>query len=674
MKNIVAICILFFLSHALVAQDQLQTVKNVLEDLKTYRYGLPETWKPDMLLAMQPVYASEQLQVQVEPLMLEFLLSDASLAAKRAISKELAAIATPKAEKTLFKLLKKEKTATLALDILAMADLGAIDQLAKSLKKANLNTRIGIINLLGERGDTDAVELLVKQYQSAAKKEAEAIAFALAKIGTPEAADFLLAIEEPEDAIYQAQILCGFNLIANGFTRDAQAIFSQVYHTTDFLPLKTAALNGLFELSDDKENFLLQKLDEVKEDLRSEVIRLVIKLPENYQNGKKLLNNNNLTSQDKRQLLTILADRGDPSIHANAVQLLKQENEPLLRKTALLVIPKIGTVQDVELLAQLARQFQGEEKQLAESALFTLPGKAVDRQIIRLLEESNDDLKVVLIRAIGERNMEQASNELFKLASSENIPIKLEAIEALGKVAGANDLSAAIDLLLANDSRRERRSIEEAVYLIAARSGDRSASSAAIKKQLSQSTDIDNQISLISILGKLANPEDFLAMAEYLHHENSEVQSALLRAWEQWPDNQPLDALEKFLEITDDARQHALAMKSYLQIVDINENMDAEAKLLKLDLAQKFAQHLLEKRMVIAGYSKIHEPASLTALTGLMQDKEVSAEVEAAIQEVASRIWENNEWVNAQLEKIIELSDRQKFIDQLKEEINRRTN
>ena len=674
MKRIFSIYTLLLFSHLLPAQDQLQAVKSVLEDLKNYQYGLPETWKPDLLEAMQPVYDHEQLQKQIEPLMLDFLLSNASLPAKRAIGKELAAIASPEAEKSLFKLLADQKAAALALEILAMADLGEVKQFEKALKKADTDTRIGIINLLGDRGENDAVALLARQAKTAKDKESEAIAFALAKIGTPDAASVLHELNVQEDIKNQARVNCGFNLIEKGYKKEGGQIFGQVYQESVFPPLQTAALNGMFAISDQPVDFIKQYLISANEPLKNEVIRLVIKLPENYQSGKELLSVENLTSRDKRQLITILAQRQDRSIHEQVISFLQQENDPLLRKTTLEVIPAIGGASDVELLARLASRLKGEEKQLAEYALFTLPGKDVDHKIIQLLESNNEEIKPVLIKAIGQRNMQQGSKKLFLLASTDNKQIRIEAIEALGKVAGEQDLPAAIALLSKAEDRRERRTLEETVYLIAARSDNRSANSNTIKKELKRTTNTANQISLLSILGQLANPEDYSVMAGYLQHENPEVQSALLRAWEQWPDNQPLTALEGFLKTTDDARQHALAMKSYLQIIDINENMDTEAKLLKLDLAHKFAQHLMEKRMVIAGYAKIHEPASLTKLMGMMVDKEVSAETEAAIQEVSRHIWENNEWVITQLEKIIKISANEKFIAQLKEEINRRTN
>ena len=674
MKRILSFYIFLMFAHLLSAQDQLQEVNNVLEDLKSYQYGMPETWKPDLLEAMQAVYENEQLQKKVEPLMLELLLSDASLPAKRAIGKELAVIATSTAEKPLFKLMADQKAAALALEILAIADLGEVEQFKKALKKVDQETRIGIINLVGYRAENEAVELLTNQAKTAEAKETIAIAYALAKTGTPEAAQVLKTIKVPKQELEQATVNYGFNLIQHGYRKEARTIFEQVYQTSNFRPLQVAALNGLYELSDDKVTFIKQQLSQVTADLRTEVIRLVIKLPETYLKGKELLENENLSVQNKKQLITILAQRGDQSIRATVVSLLKNENKPSLRKTALQVMPMVGTADDVALLARLASQLTDEEKQLAENALFTLPGKAVDQKIVQLLKVSNNEIKPVLVKAIGQRNMRMASEELFNLTSTDDNTIKMQTIEAMGKVAGPDDLSNIITILFQSDDRRERRSLEEAIYLVAARNADPSASSVVLTKQLSGSKIAANQISMLSILGQLANPEDYPVMVKYLQHENTEIQSALLRAWEQWPDSQPLAALEKFMETADDPRQHALAMKSYLNIVDINAKMNAEDKLSRLNRASKTAQNVLEKRMVVAGFAKIHEPASLTELMKMMKDMEIKAEVEAAVQEVARRIWENNAWVIEQLEKIIEMSNNEKFIAALEEEIKQRSN
>ena len=674
MKKLVSIYILLFLSQALVAQEQLQAIKNVLERIETYQYGQPENWKPDLLKAMQPVYEKEQLQKQVEALMLEFILSDASLSAKRAISKELSVIATPAAEKPLFKLLSDAQSAAMALEILALSDLGEVAQFQQALKKAAPDTRIGIINLLGSRGEKESASLLAKQLPKAAEKEKEAIAFALAKIATPEAASILQNIDQPAMAVNRAKVNAGFLLIDNGFNKEAEELFTSVYQQTDFVPLKSAALNGLFELSNQKVTFIKEQLRQSSPSLHSYVIRLIIKLPADYKNGQELLNLENLSTSEQRQLLTILAKRGDTSIRKEVVKLLQQENEPELKTTALQVIPVVGNEEDVELLAQLATQSTGEEKQLAENALYALPGEAVDEKIKQLLASSTKELKPALLKAIGRRNITDASAELFKLMQSENTTVKMEAIEASGQVADADQLPAAVDQLMQAGSRRERKSLEEAVYLIAARNPNLLASSAIIKDKLDKAWNKNNIVSLLTILGQLANPDDYTVMQTYLQHEEADVQSAVIKAWEEWPDSQPLPALKEMMQSTEDERQHALAMKSYLQIVNLNEKMSSDEKIRHLNTANQMSQNIFEKRMVVAGYAKIHEPASLTQLMALLPEQEIKAEVEVAIQEVSRRIWENNAWVIAQLKKIIEASDNQKFVAELKKEIERRTN
>ncbi|MFW6277699.1 MAG: hypothetical protein ACOC1J_03420, partial [Prolixibacteraceae bacterium] len=136
---------------------------------------------------------------------------------------------------------------------------------------------------------------------------------------------------------------------------------------------------------------------------------------------------------------------------------------------------------------------------------------------------------------------------------------------------------------------------------------------------------------------------------------------------------QPLDDLHKFLNDKSDARQHALAMKSYLQIVESNGELNSEEKIEKLNTAYDLSENLVEKRMIISGYSKISEPGSLGKLTEIMEVPETRREVEMAILELAPEIWEQDELVIAQLEKVMVLSDNESFIKRVAEEIKKRS-
>ena len=677
--KLVIFILLLIASHSFAQVSNESAVKNVeqvLEKLSEYNYGEPQLWKPELIEAMKPVYSNPDVQKEVEQKMLDFLQSDATVEAKKAIQKEFAIIATKDSEEGIIKLLQNEETVNLALAVMDHARLGSVEQYKKIVPYVSVPAKIGIINLLGNRQEEEATEFLNALAQKEDEQVKMAVLSALANIASTESIESLMKLSKTLPASFVLEVngeklSAAYGLWENGHEKEAQNIFEDLTEA-DQLSIQAAALNGLFEMSGDKAEFIKKQLEKYDEpDLRSEVIRLVIKLPENYKKGSEFFEGD-LSVPEKIQLLSILGDRKDNSVHDMVINYLKGENENL-RLTALKVIPETGSANDVILLAETAAESGGSEKQLAQNALYTIPGKEVNQKIINLLSSASPEVKVELIQAAGERNMTEAASELFKLAESENSKVKNEAVEALGKVAGFSALEKLTGLLLKAGSPRERKALEDAVYLVAARNPEASESSAVLVNILKKTDTPKNISSLLAILGQIGNPEDYNVIREYFSHSDEEVQSSAIRAVAQWPTAQPLDELLEFLKDESDVRQHALAMKSYLQIVESNGKMSSEEKVEKLNTAYDLSENLVEKRMIISGYSKISEPGSLEKLAGLMDVPETRREVEMAILEMAPEIWEQDELVIAQLEKVMVLSDNESFIKRVAEEIKKRS-
>jgi HEAT repeat protein len=687
MKKLLLIAILF-LTPIFVLQTFAQTAKEkafkemtkVLAELSAYNYGEPEHWKPKLIEAMKPVYYNEDAKAEVEKLMLLFLKSDAAPEAKQAIQREFSQIASKDSENDILEMLKDEKSATLALYILDNAELGNINQFKKIAPDATDLVKIGIINLLGNREDEKAVVLLSDLAQTKNKQIALAAISSLSKIGTAESAGALMSVSKslPADLnseVAEAKLKCAYKLLDKGHSNEAKNIFQELNNSSNSISVQTSALNGLFRLSDEKPAFITEQLKGTSNpELKSQIIRLVIELPENFQNGKEFFEVDNLSVQHKVQLLTILGKRKDSSIHNTILGFLKQD-DAALKQAALEAIPKAGSAKDVIILAEMAAQTSGGGQALARNALNTLPGESVDAQIIKLISDSQTEtnIKLELIKATGDRKMAGASDILFNLAKSENTTLKNEAIKALGNIGNYADLDKIMELLVNSTSARERNELEGAAYLMAEKNPDISASSGILNSYLKESEDEKNITSIISILGKLGNPEDYKEISSYYENSNAELQSAAIRAVAEWPTAQPLDDLTKIMKNTSDERQHALAVRSFLQIIEANEEMGASEKMDRLNGVNNLSNNLVEKRMVISAYSRMRTAESLQQLVQLMNSTEIRREVEIAIQEMAPRIRERNDGINKELQKAIQLSDNESFKTQMKEVIERRS-
>ena len=121
-----------------------------------------------------------------------FLKSDATLAGKDFICKQLSLVGSEASVPVLAGMLADAKTAELGRYALERIPGPAVDRaLRESLAKTSGRTRVGVINTLGVRRDAGSVSALRPLALGSQPAEASAALFALAKIADPAAVAYL---------------------------------------------------------------------------------------------------------------------------------------------------------------------------------------------------------------------------------------------------------------------------------------------------------------------------------------------------------------------------------------------------------------------------------------------------------------------------------------------------
>lgn len=188
---------------------------------------------------------------KLEEALLGVLQSNAPLAAKRGVCKRLGLIASERSVPTLAAMLVDAETSDMARYSLERISSEAVETaLREALAKTTGLARVGIMNSIGNRGDSRAVAALGRLLDDTDEAAAEAAAWALGRIAGAEAIRLLAArlhsargSLRPE--ILDAYLVCAGRLASEGDKAQAQAMYKELNAEGMPPPVRRAAALGL---------------------------------------------------------------------------------------------------------------------------------------------------------------------------------------------------------------------------------------------------------------------------------------------------------------------------------------------------------------------------------------------------------------------------------------------
>ncbi len=616
-------------------------IAEILETNSYFAFTDDMGWQADLLEAIQAVYGNPDLEEQTEKILIQFLQSGATYAAKKAIWREFANIVTERSLPALIELLKNEETTGLALLILQKADLDDREVLADVLENLAVSKQLSIANHWGDSGEEQAVPLLKDLFKNNHPQVTEAVMVALGKLGTPQAADAILEVFHKSDAyslrVPEALLQCAERLSTRGETERATEIYQSLLSTNLTDTIKAAALKGLFTLSKDPIRFIKTQLERSGPELKPDLIRLVSELPSDFKDGKQFFEIENLNLQNRIQLLLLFAAREDSSVRPFAIKLLDHK-EASVRTSALNVLKRVGTSEDVlPLIAHAVRSDKVERARTIET-LTLIRGARIDFEILRRIDPASAEEIAVLIELIRDRGIRKAIPTLLHWCEDEDRSIQLEAIRALGIIGSADLLKHAIESLTTSPTGSVRRAWERTVFQLALKEPEGSQFT-AVETHLGKAKEAINLVSFILILGQAREPEHYTLIKAYLFHPEKTVQVAAIRALSEWQNSLPtLDLIGKFRRSDDDSLR-TQALRGALQVMDSDRRMTNAEKLELLNELMNEFRNGKKRALIIAGFGEIPTLSSLKALVALMEQPEQRSEIETAIRSITRNVY-----------------------------------
>ncbi|MBD3384508.1 hypothetical protein GF407_06220, partial [candidate division KSB1 bacterium] len=187
----------------------------LLETIRWYEFGMDRS----PIFQLQVLITENddpETQKRLEMLLLDFLRSDATLASRQMICKNLSLFATEDSVPVLGELLRVDETSDMAryvLERIPNTDTAVESVLIDALKTSTGKTRIGIINSLGKCGGKSTLPLLEKSIRASQPDIIHATIAALAEIADDQSETILWeALDDvktvPKSTIWDAILQC----------------------------------------------------------------------------------------------------------------------------------------------------------------------------------------------------------------------------------------------------------------------------------------------------------------------------------------------------------------------------------------------------------------------------------------------------------------------------------
>ncbi len=547
-----------------------------------------------------------------------------------------------------------------------------------ALPQTQGDTRIGIINTLGDRRRDQSVEALAALLEDADVNVVCAAAAALGKIATDNAFSALLratpdGAPEREEALARALLDCATAQLARGDVEKAAGVFEALYAAKQTPALRAAALQGLVTARG------AATLPALIEALRGEdgalyavALQLMRELPAPEVGAALLEALPSFDPERKARVLDVVAARGD-STALPAVLTALQDIDETVRIAALGALRDLGNDTSVAALAQVVATTKGREKAAAEAALARLRGAGVNAALTALLADPSPEVKLACIEALEKRRAAESAQALLEAARDSDARVHAAAVSALGAVAPP-EMLAALAAILAQAKEETKRDTEvEAVAAVAARIEDPEARIAALIAALPPEWDAPLAGSVARVLGHLGDSHSLAKLRELLARPEPEVRDAAVRALAGW---QHAEALPDLIEIAregQDDTHRILALRGAIRLVEAPAERIAEDTVNLCATLLELAARPEELKMALGVIGKVSHPGALALAVEKLEDAEVAAEAAQAILQLAEPLAAaNGDAVRAALERIIAVlsahdaaKQAQSFLEQL---------
>jgi HEAT repeat protein len=517
----------------------------------------------------------------------------------------------------------------------------AVDEaLRDALGKVKGRPLVGVITSIGVRRDAKAVPAMAKLLSDPDAMVGKATARAIGSIGTSEAAEALQkalpgAAADRKLDVCEGLFRCAERFAAEGQKEQAIAIYDQLRALDGAHQVRAGALRGAILARGRDGLALLQENLQSKDYILFSAAAQTSQVMPGAAVTKALLDAlKGLPADNQIVVIQAVSLRNDKQ--ALPVLLAAAQAGPTpVRVAAIEAVTEMGNASVVPVLVQLLDDADKEISAAARENLAALPGKEADAAVMDLFNSGNTEKRLLALDLIGQRRMVSSMPALLKAARDSDPKVRQAATKAAGDMAGADQVSALLDLVAQSDKPEDLAAAEQALMTACTKTGDSQAMAGKLIASLDKAKPPQKAV-LLRVLAAVGGPEALKAVRASLDTSDADVRSAAIRALSTWKSADAAPDLLTLAKEAKDPSDRTLALRGYLTLAGRGD-IPADERLAMVGQVTSLVQRDDDKKLLLGTLSGIGSPEAAKLIAPYLDDTAVRQEAAVAVVTVAER-------------------------------------
>lgn len=298
------------------------------------------------------------------------------------------------------------------------------------------------------------------------------------------------------------------------------------------------------------------------------------------------------------ELIAALGDRGDAAARPALVELLSQSKSEDVRAAALAALGEIGSADDLPTLVKALRAASAPEQQAARTALRRIRGDFVIKILAADAKNADAQTRADLVDILAERRATEAMPLFISASVDDDGRVRGAAMNALGRLAGPDQLAAMIPAVLKAQKGGERDAAERNTAAVCARAGNEEQRADALIAAINQ-VDAAQRDELLSLVGRVGGKRLIDFVGDIATGSDAARRLLAIDALSKWPDASPADKLLEIATKTTDAAEREQAFQGYVKLAATRDGRSDKERLERMKQAMEAARTPEEKALVI---------------------------------------------------------------------------
>jgi HEAT repeat protein len=372
-----------------------------------------------------------------------------------------------------------------------------------------------------------------------------------------------------------------------------------------------------------------------------------------------------LDDEAQVELLAALAERGDTTAKAAVLERVKCDT-PAIRAAAIRALGALGGKDDVPTLIALVAA--ASTRSDATAAVVRLRGAEINPALAAAAKHAAPTVRVELFRILIARHATETVDMLLAAADDADAAVRHAAFDALGQLAGPEQIPAMARLVLAAKTPASREDAEKAIMFVCQRGKNPDKGVLPLLDFFKQASSVE-QTALLSTLGRVGGKPALPVVLAAVADKDPLRSKIGLKALCNWPDGSVAPQLYDVARNSADAVRRKIALEALIRVAPLPDRRPDAVRLDMLKKAMTLATSKDQKTAILRRARAIRTMDSLHFVLPYMDDPNYAQIVAETVVELAHHKGlrhANTAEFNRVLDKAIRVSKDPRVIDKAK--------